>query len=275
MESPRLSPTIAHAVLEQGTLAAWAKHRLLGGAEEPVNRDRILGRAYHNLLLEGGNRIEKVDAKDYRAKAAREAEAEALAAGRIPMLTGVHAEAVKACAMWRDDLLASGFELEAGDCERRMEWIDFTRELVEVRCSGVPDWTSKDGLQLREFKVISGFPSDKTILRVLMNSHALLQHPAYTRAADSTTADQGGLASFRYVFLQSVYPFQVRIVQLPGDFAKVAEARWLRAMATWAKCLAKGVEREHWATRDVLRIATPGWLLNNEMGLIDDTEEAG
>ena len=52
MSTINLSPSIAHKLLEEGPLSAWANHRKLGNLSGPPSDSQIEGRLIHAALLE-------------------------------------------------------------------------------------------------------------------------------------------------------------------------------------------------------------------------------
>ena len=85
--TPSLSNSIAVTMIDQSPIHAWAKHPKLNPNYEAEERGIFdTGSAAHALVIEGVDRIEVNDAKDWKTKAAKEARDAARDNGKIPML---------------------------------------------------------------------------------------------------------------------------------------------------------------------------------------------
>lgn len=91
---PSLSSSLAAKLLQTSPRHAWAEHPRLGGAvdreegddDKMPSRPMEIGSVVHSVLLGKGAKVEQIDAPTYQTKAAKEARANAYAAGLQPIL---------------------------------------------------------------------------------------------------------------------------------------------------------------------------------------------
>lgn len=84
---PSLSSGIARTLIDRTPLHAWTAHPRLNPSYERETKEVFdIGTAFHDLLLKGESYAVRVDANDWRTKAAKEERDEIRAAGKIPLL---------------------------------------------------------------------------------------------------------------------------------------------------------------------------------------------
>ena len=151
-QAPSLSSSVAKILLTQSPLHAWTAHPRLNPYYEPEEKTAFdLGSAAHALLLEGEDRMTKIDAKDYKTKDAQAARDEARAAGKHPVLKARYPDVQK---MRNAALLAitactnlSGYTLAAGLPERALIWQE-----DEIWCRCKPDSLANDRTLILDYK---------------------------------------------------------------------------------------------------------------------------
>src|SRR5882724_13097827 len=121
-----LSNSIANILLDQSPLHAWLAHPRLNPAyTREVNTRFDLGSAAHLMLLERReDKIVRVQAKDWRTNAAKEARAAAQANGQYAVLEEQYGDIVSMCTAAQDYLLTTelGDMLATGEPERTVMW---------------------------------------------------------------------------------------------------------------------------------------------------------
>lgn len=257
-EIPRLSPTIAHKLLTESPLAAWAAHRLLGNIKKSPSKTQIEGRMWHAAILGDAHDIVVVDYDDFRSNAAKELYAAALAKDKIPVARPIFDALEPAAMRIRENIRALDIMLD-GSVEERVEWSE-TVNGIEVLCSGYVDHHLDD--EIHEVKTGKTATSEREAANLICRNHALMQGVAYPEALKISEHD------FIYVFVQTQEPYSVTPVKLDPAFREMANMRWQRALSIWSKCLEKGTEREHWpdVTRsNIATIAAPSWMLSREI----------
>jgi len=267
-EVPRLSVSIAHKLIHESPLSAWAAHRLLGNFRKPPTDSQIQGRMWHAAILEESHDVILVDFPDYRTKAAKEEKKRILADGQVPALKAKfellapHAERI------REQIALRGIKFD-GITEQRFEWTEFTDEGRPVDCSGVIDHHQE--LSIHDLKTGSGATSERQAALLISRSHSVMQDAAYRSALASkkTGIVDVGDFDFTYIFAQTEEPFSVTPVRMAGTFREISHLQWRRAIHLWNDCISKGTEREHWpdVTTGTSVIDAPGWMLSQELEL--------
>jgi hypothetical protein len=269
-ETPALSPSIAHALVTECPRQAWAEHRLLGNcitlsSDQLARRER--GAALHNIVLEGGDRLAKVDADSWRSQAARDARADARASGLIPVLASDADELAIVADRIAESLAALGISLAGGVAEEKLHWEERT-EIGEILCTGVIDWRDNAG-RIVDLKTTEGSVHPDACAAVLTSSAAVIQDCAYRSAVASMDPGLAGRTSVLFLFAQSRAPYMVTPVTCDGALRHIGESRWIRAKETWARCLAGGREAKHWPQHvdRPIEVHPPAWVLARELAL--------
>lgn len=271
-EQPACSPTIAHAITDECARQAWAKHRLLGNrfrlSDQGLKR-RERGKAIHNLVLENGDRIVPIDADSYQSNYAKENRDKARRAGQIPVLEDEMTELKHVAAIVADRIAGLGYDLAAGTAEEKIYWHEAT-SLGDVLCDGVVDWHSPAG-RIIDIKSTEGSVHPDQCGVALVNGAGVIQDCAYRCAIISRDPGLVGRTDVLFLFCQSREPYMVTPVWCDGTMQHIGETRWLRALETWARCLAAGTGPEAWPEHTDIPIAVsaPGWVLARERELED------
>jgi hypothetical protein len=265
-ETPRLSASIAHLLNEESPLSAWAAHRLLGNFRKPPSDSQIEATLWHAGILADESKVTVVDAENFRTKEAREQKAEALSAGRTPVLAGKWENLNLGAARIRGELERLGITFD-GAVEDRIEWDEYTEDGEAVSCSGYVDhW---NGTAIHDVKTSPGPVSLFQAAMLIAKSYSLLQDAAYRSAiATLHDLDQERL-DFVYVFAQTAEPFSVTPVRMSGEFRQLAHLKWRRAIETWHRCLSGGVNRRFWPgpVGGITTVHPPGWMISQELEL--------
>ena len=269
-ETPALSPSIARALIAECPRQAWAEHRLLGNCitvSEDALKRRERGKALHNLVLEGGGKIECISESSWRSKAAKAQRDAARADGRIPILEDTLTELEVAAKRIGETLTELGIDLADGVAEQKFHWYE-SSSIGEVLCSGVIDWYSKDG-KIIDLKTTEGSVHPDKCGTNIVDGTAVIQDCAYRNAVCSENPELQGRTSVTFIFAQSKEPFLVTPGTCDGAMRGIGETRWIRAIEIWARCLAAGREAKHWPphTDRPVTFYAPAWALAREMAL--------
>jgi hypothetical protein len=271
-ELPALSPSIARALVAECPRQAWAEHRLLGDCisiSEDALKRREKGKALHNFVLEGGGNIEVIPEANWRSKAAKEARDVARAAGMIPILedtmTEIEAAAMRIIIELDREL---GVSLEEGVAEKKFHWYEES-SIGPVLCSGVIDWHDPETGRIVDLKTTEGSVRPEKCGAAVAEGSAVIQDCAYRNALCYENPELQGRTSVDFLFAQSKEPFMVTPGYCDGSLRHIGETRWLRAVETWAKCLAAGRGAKHWPphTDKPVQFYAPPWVLKQEMEL--------
>jgi len=258
-EVPTLSASIAKIIANRSARHAYEKHPQLGGGENETTEAMSLGTIVHSLLLGAGPEIVKVDANDWRAKAAQEERKAIREAGQIPVLLKQYQEAEQIVKLARPQLAEQGIVLD-GESEIVALWNEDS-ECGEVLCRGLLDHLRVSQGQIVDLKTSSD-ANPRQLGRKFVDFGYEVQAAAYTSAIEHIFPDLAGRVTFTFVFIETEAPYIVQRARASGTMRALGESKWRRAVEIWARALATGV----WpAYSDAeVEIEAPSWALYQE-----------
>lgn len=199
-----------------------------------------LGSAAHRVMLGAGAELKRIDAKNWRTKAAQEAKAEALADGLIPVLPAAHDRMLAMAEALRQDPRASAlFHPGAGKPEQALFWqdkatgiirralVDFLRQPEDDGRLIVPDYKTAD-------------KADEDSIRKAIRRYGYHQQGAWY--SDGVKAL--GLAEDVPVVLvvqETSPPYLVNCVQLNDPAMQIGRWQNAQAIGLYAECVKTGV----------------------------------
>lgn len=233
---PRLSKTIAKALLDQSPAHAYMIHPLLGGEQTEPTPAMLEGSIFEALLTGyDEDRIVVVDAANFQTKAAREAKAEAIANRCWPITAPKFDDFVEAATILRKKMkyiIPDFFDAEYGV---RAEW-----EASGVACSGVLDginFFSSGGWRIYDIKkCASAHP--EAVAKAVTRDAWDIQRAAYTEAVETRNPAYAGRGDFVFIAYEIDPPYMVQCYHLEATFQELGERRWDHAKSVWKKCLA-------------------------------------
>lgn len=241
-DAPSLSSSIIKVLLDQSPMHAWTAHPRLnpnfldevGEAESKFDA----GTAAHALTLEGLDKIEVIDADDWRTKAAKEARDIARENGKIPLLTK-HAKQVRAMVEVAHKSIAecadlSGITLDDCDKEVTLIW----QEPNGVWCRARPDALERSYTLLFDLKTTqaSAQPEDAA-KRVLDQMAAHIQAALYVRGVEVLT---GKRPTFVFMPQETNPPYACSFIGASPAYMTLGEDKVLTAIKIWGDCLKSG-----------------------------------
>jgi hypothetical protein len=251
---PHFSSSRAKVLLDKSPAHA----RLM--REKISTRFMDFGSVGHRLVLGRGKDYKVLEFGDYRTNASKAARDEAKEQGLVPILAEAFVEAGKAAVAVRDELEARGIVLD-GVSEAVVTWEETASNGVVVPCKAMFDhvWFD-DGIILDLKFTENAAPS--AIERTAENLNYALQATAYTRALARLNPRLAGRTRFLFAFAETDEPYALNLVEPDGMFAELGERRWLRAVETWATCVAK----DAWPAygTGVNSLSSPQWALTRE-----------
>jgi hypothetical protein len=260
-EIPSLNQSIAHVLLTQTPLHAYAKHPRLGNQPSETTIPKIEGTVIHALLLgKGAESIDVLAFDNYRTKAAQTARDDSINAGRTPVLASKHAEIVTAADTIRRNLADQGVDFTGGMTEVPIEWQEEGNEGL-VLCRGRLDFLkleASSALILDPKKIVSADPL--TCSRSAEDFGLFVQRAAYVSAVEKLRSELAGRVKFKFVFMEIEAPYAVAVRECSGVAEWFGEQRWRRAVVTWEKCLKTG----HWPGYPVEPLEVRTWAANEE-----------
>ena len=261
-QEPSLSSSIAKLIcLSSPAHARHAHPRLNPDAVEEEAEHFDIGTAAHAVFLEGHAAVEIVQANDWRTNAAKQARADARAAGRVPLLakTWEAVQAMVAATRAQLDAHTDGAErmFTAGDAERVIVWQE-----GDVWCRARLDWLRQDPAASRwapwaidDYKSTSNSANPDDWTRSLFSSGFDLQAAWYLRGVTAITGEE---ATFRFAVQETYPPYALSVISLGPDALTLAQKKVLYALEVWRDCQQSGV----WPTyaRRTCWASLPPWV---------------
>jgi hypothetical protein len=221
---------------------------------KPPSRVFDLGHAAHELVLGVGPGVRIVEADNWLTKAAKEAKAEAHAAGKTPVL----AREWDQVEAMRDALQAhyAGALFRNGVAEQALVWLD---ERTGVWCRAMLDY--RRGPWIADYKTTaSANPTDldDAVARYGYD----IQAAWYLDGARRLGLDDGHDLAFMFVAQEKEPPYLVTAYRLDGEYLAIGAAKAARAREMFRDCQASGVWPGYPGTDDIITIAPPRWVRN-------------
>lgn len=230
-----LSNSIAQILVDQSPAHAWLQHpRLNPNYQAESNSKFDMGSAAHVMLLERRDDcIVRVNADDWRTKAAREARDTAQACGQYAVLERQYADIemmVKAARDFVNDTELKGI-LESGEAEQTVIW-----EEGNIWCRIRPDLLSADRRVVLDYKTTPSANPEAFIMQIGRMAYDL-QAEFYTRGIEDLT---GLEPTFVFLCQETSPPYACSLVALSATYRKVGQAKVVRAMQLWSECMTTG-----------------------------------
>jgi PDDEXK-like domain of unknown function (DUF3799) len=230
---PSLSSSIASILLDQSPLHAWLAHPRLNPKFEREGDSRFdLGSAAHMMLLERrSDAIVRVDAKDWRTNAAKEARDMAQVQGKYAVLEHQYGDIVRMVQAAREFVEESelGHILDEGDAEQTLVWQDGA-----VHCRARPDLVSKDRRIIVDYKTTESAQPD-AFGRQIGRMNYDLQAQFYMRGVENLSGRED--TAFVFLVQEITPPYACSLASLSNAYELVGAAKVKRALALWDRCL--------------------------------------
>jgi len=245
------SQSVAKVLLSKSPLHARAEIR-----KEPTKlMDR--GNIMHRLVLGKGKDYKVLEFSDWKKDVAKDARDAARKEGLVPVLAHHFEEYSIAAAAIVVRLSDMGIDLD-GASELAFEWTEITHHGA-VLCRGMADHIWLDTGRILDLKIIDNAAPANVERSAATLDHAV-QHAAYTRAVQQLRPDLVGRVQFLFAFCEPGEPHDVNVSEPDGVFRELGEQRWIRAITTWAKCVAE----DKFPGYGVNHLNAPMWQLRNE-----------
>lgn len=239
--TPALSSGIIKTLLNESPRHAYEKHPRLNAEFKREEKSAFdIGTVCHALLLQGINRMQVIEAPDWRTNHAKELRDLAREEGCIPIL---YKDSKNVIAMMEVARLAindcddfSGISLDDGVSETPMFW----QEENGVWCKIMPDWRLSDNRILIDYKTTSGSSSPEKAARQIMEQlDGDIQAALYRRGVKKLT---GVDAKFVFMVQETVAPYAVSFIGVSPTYLALGEDKVETAIALFGECL----ERNEW-----------------------------
>jgi hypothetical protein len=262
--TPSLSSSIAKILINQSPSHAWLAHpRLNPDFKRDVDSRFDLGSAAHAMLLErDASKIVRVQADDWRTKAAKEARDAAQANGQHAVLERQYADIVAMCTAAQDYLLDTelGDILATGTAEQSVLWQEGA-----MWCRARPDLLSADRRICLDYKSTASAAPD-FIAKQIGRMGYDLQSSLYSLGISTVT---GAEPSFVFLFQEICQPYSCSLVSLSNAYKSVGEAKAKRALSIWERCMTTN----NWPgySNKILYVEPSPWILA-EAEAMEDVE---
>jgi hypothetical protein len=238
-DRPSLSASIAHLLVNQTPLHAWAAHPVLNPdvvREEKAHFD--IGTVVHALVLEGGtDRVLVIDADSWRTRDAQEQRDDARAADLIPLLrkdwdrVEAMVDAVWAQLNRRRELGVDDPPLLTdGKPEQTLVW-----EESGVTCRARPDWLRDAFTVIEDFKTTGKPANPLAWSRSVWANGYDIQAVMYLRGLARL---EGVTAQFRWIVAETQPPFALSVLAPAMSTLEIGQAKVERAIDKWRECVA-------------------------------------
>lgn len=223
------------------------------------------GHVAHALVLGAGERIEVIDADDWRLKATQEKRKQAYADGLTPILADDYMRAREmAGAVNSHPIAGELFRRGTGQAEQSLFWID---QETGVHRRAMVDWlpdpvtgcrTDTGGLILPDLKTTdSAEPSNlaKSIYQYCYH----MQGAYYLDGMIALGLSPDGEPAFVLVFVEKAPPHLVAIVQMTPEALQWGRVLNRKAIDIYRRCCETDTWPGYPDTDKVLSISLPGW----------------
>jgi hypothetical protein len=254
---PALHQSLVSALLDKSPWHAWKQHPMLGGAGRAATKSMDNGTIAHALALgQSLDDIVRIDAPDYRKKAAQEARDAAHAAGKTPVLDKDFLRIIEASNAAVRKLRESGYVL-SGESEKVLAWTK----------NGCPCRAKLDHVLTNPHTIIdlkfgdAGSAHPDEVDKHVGNFGYHTQAAAYSEGFEECGI--GTMPFYRLIFSELTPPHIQTIARLSGERMQVGRSRWERAQKLWVRCL----ETDKWpdyGTTEHVSEAKP-WEMAREM----------
>lgn len=234
---PSLSSSVGRLLLNRSPRHAWMKHPRLNPS--PIgtsgSRDMDLGSVVHELILGRGAGVEVIEADSYRTKAAQEAKAAVLAAGKTPILREDHDRAVGMASIARAYLAANApMFADGADCvsEAVLAW----KEGPEW-CRAMIDRITPDMTACIDIKTTAKSARADAAARTIFDMGYHFQAAFYERGLNVIEPQGAGRRNFIFLFQEADEPFECQLIQLDEAAMTIARKQVMAAIGIWRRCL--------------------------------------
>lgn len=263
-ERPSLSSSIAGILAEKTAYRAWHAHPRLGAPENRRGTGAAdKGTVLHKLLLGRGQNIAVVDADDFKTKIAKQERDQAIADGKIPIVTHRYEGLVELADHLRKRLALRGISLAGGESEVTALW-----ERDGVLCRARFDHWAPDELVIDDIKTTTD-ASPEAVSKKIYEFGYDIQATAYVEAMETLYPELAGRVRMRFLFLEANDDDPANdacVFEPDGTMRELGRKRWKRAREIWKSCLAAGVEETHWPSypMSLVRIGPPAWAVTKD-----------
>lgn len=220
-----------------------------------------LGHAAHLAVLGAGPELVVVEAADWRTKAAREARADAHAAGRVPLLPHQHEQVTAMAAALRCHPIAGELlDPMRMDAEVSIFWHDPRFGVMRrARLDAVSRPDEHGAAVIVDYK--SSRAADlQSISKALHNYGYAMQADWYRAGAIALGMVDPAWARFLFVFQEVEPPYLVTVVEPDETALRIGGERNRRAIEIYRDCTESGVWPGYTPADEIPLVSLPRWV---------------
>lgn len=219
------------------------------------------GSAAHQMVLGSGPEIVECEFEDWRKKDAQAQQAEARAAGKIPLLTKELARVrAMAAAIQAHPVAGYLFDPYDGMPEQSVFWQDERTGIMRrARLDWLPELRG-DRLVIVDFKTCDAADPESIAKSVARYAY----HQQHAFYADGIAAVLGVMPEFVFVFEEKDPPYLINVVQLDPEAVRIGRALNDRAIDIYRACIKSG-EWAGYEDDEVTEISLPAWAPRGEV----------
>lgn len=240
-DEPSLSQSLAKILIDRSPLHAAVAHPRLTTPEdtddeaEKYVKAKAIGDATHALIIGRGKDLVVIDADSWRSDKAKNARADAEAAGKTPILAKHHRVAQGVAIAAREQLAAH----EEKDCflngagEVALIWQEGP---IWFRC--LVDWLHDDLRTADDLKT-SGMSMAPHVLGLrAADAGWHIQAAMIERGLDALDPDNAGRRKFRFVGLEQDSPHALNVMLMTEHWLTMGRKQLQHAVDIWSRCMA-------------------------------------
>jgi len=258
---PSFTQSLAKILIEQSPLHAKMAHPRLtpptpDDDEDKYNKAQAIGNAAHALMLGRGKTIEIADFDSWRTKEAKAFRADAIAAGKEPVLVEHYETAWEMVREGREQLRSiPGAEHAFGG--------GGDAEVVIAACDGglwlrsMIDWLSHDLLEVWDVKTSGMSVSPWATGKLMASAGWHVQAAMHERILDQIDPDNAGRRRFFYVAQENEKPFALTVNQIGESALTIGRKQLDYAIGIWRACVELGAWPGY--PPRIIRPEMPGW----------------
>ena len=232
--APSLTQSVAKILLERSPLHAWHAHPRLNPDWKPDDPTKFdVGNVAHKLMIGRGKEIVVLDKfDDWRTNAAKDARAEAQAAGKLAVLGKAFAKADRMVRAAREQLDGRGLNglFHAGDGEAVMAWEDrgmWLRQMV--------DWLTPDRDTFADYKTTDMSAAPFGLGRMMVNAGWPIQAAMGEWGLNKLV----GFKRRRFLFVvqETEHPYCLSVVEMSEAAMTMGRKQLNAAFSVWMRCV--------------------------------------
>ena len=263
-DQPSLSNSIAKILIQQSPQHAWYAHPRLNPDYASDESSRFdLGSAAHAVLLENDyNKIQFIDADDWRSKEAKAQRDLARAKGILPVLKKYEQPLKEMVSIAKYKIESSELAgiFENGKPEQTLTWQE-----GDIYCRARLDFLRNDDMVILDYKTTDS-ADPETCVRKIGQMGYDIQASFYKRGLVACGGSEN--AVFVFLFQEIEPPYACCLIALSNTYIEIADEKVNRAIGLWSECMATN----KWPSYSSLihYAEPPAWILQQHMNLMEE-----